>query len=168
MRYPLTSFSTSILFWIIVFAILSWLVFAANHQVQKVVDVDANLIVSEKSVVKNNPKPALEKAEKSIDKAAPVTNKNTSSQEQSAVPTARPLPKIPDDLREEAFQSFAVARFHIAADGSFNVELIKPCNNPKLNFLLLNSLKKWQFAPEKHLGIFVATTKDIKVEFKVE
>ncbi len=162
MRYPLTSFLTSLLFWIIIFAAFS----LVNHQTQKIVNVDANLIVEEKSLVKNNPTPA--KSKTATDKASTVENKNTSNQEQSAVPVSRPLPKIPDELREEAFQSYAIARFHIAADGSFTVELIKPCNNPKLNFLLLNSLKKWQFIPEKHLGIAVAATKDIQVEFKVE
>ncbi len=34
----------------------------------------------------------------------------------------RPMPQIPDDLREGAFNSAALARFHIAVDGSATVE----------------------------------------------
>ncbi len=37
-----------------------------------------------------------------------------------------PKPQIPDDMREETFKFAPLARFHIAADGSFNVELVKP------------------------------------------
>ena len=164
MSYSLISWLGSILFWIIVFMVFSWWIFLANHQVEKVVNVDANLIVESKSAVKNNSASLPSKTETSADKSSSVAE----NQDQSAAPNFRPLPKIPDDLREEAFQNYAIARFHIAADGSFTVELIKPCNNPKLNFLLLESLKKWQFVPEKKFGVFVAATKDIKVEFKVE
>ncbi|MES2677845.1 MAG: hypothetical protein V4612_06010 [Pseudomonadota bacterium] len=164
MRYPLASWLGSILFWIIVFVSFSWWIFLANHQVEKVVNVDANLIVESKSAVKNSSVSAPLKTESATEKSSTALE----NQNQNAAPNFRPLPKIPDDLRNEAFQNYAIARFHIAADGSFTVELIKPCSNPKLNFLLLESLKKWQFIPEKHLGIFVATTKDVRVEFKVE
>ncbi|MDX2082959.1 MAG: energy transducer TonB [Rickettsiales bacterium] len=77
---------------------------------------------------------------------------------------ANPLPEIPQDLRDEAFESKAVARFYIAANGEVkNVELIKPCKNPKLNRLLIQSLKKWQFSQN-----FTESVQDIAVNFKVE
>lgn len=77
---------------------------------------------------------------------------------------SNPLPKIPDDLRQEAFQSEAIARFYIASSGQVvNVELIKPCTNPKLNHLLLHALHKWKFAPKLY-----PSTKEIKVKFSVE
>jgi protein TonB len=39
----------------------------------------------------------------------------------------------------------ATARFHIAVDGSVTVELVKPTQNPRLNRLLLETLKAWKF-----------------------
>lgn len=75
-----------------------------------------------------------------------------------------PLPQIPDDLRLEAFNSEAVARFYIEANGAVSrVELIKPCANPKLNHLLLKSLKSWKFAAANS-----ASTQDIRVNFLVK
>ena len=75
-----------------------------------------------------------------------------------------PLPKIPDDLREEAFQSEAIARFYVDAAGNVEkVDLIKPCHNPRLNNLLLKALRQWKFSPNK-----IASTQDVKVRFRVE
>lgn len=74
-----------------------------------------------------------------------------------------PLPKIPDHLREEAFVSVAIARFYISKDGTSKVELIKPCSNPELNYLLLKSLAKWKFAVSSK-----ESTQDIRVNFIVE
>lgn len=82
----------------------------------------------------------------------------------NAGPIYNPLPQIPDDLRVEAFKSEAIAHFHIDAAGNVeHVELTKYCANPRINALLLKSLKSWRF---KALG--VATTQEIKVKFKVE
>jgi len=79
-------------------------------------------------------------------------------------PIYNPLPQIPDELRHEAFQSEAEARFYIAASGEVtNVELLKPCTNPKLNYLLLKALRNWKFAPRDS-----SSTKDVKIKFKVE
>ena len=54
----------------------------------------------------------------------------------------RPMPQIPDDLRDEAFNSIALARFRIAVDGTAEVELAKATPNPRLNRILLDSLRK--------------------------
>jgi TonB family protein len=79
-------------------------------------------------------------------------------------PISNSLPQIPNDLREEAFVSEAIARFYIDTAGSVTrVELIKPCANPRLNNLLLKSLKSWKFAAKN-----VSSTQDIRVSFKVE
>jgi hypothetical protein len=78
-------------------------------------------------------------------------------------PIYNPLPDIPINLRKVAFQSEAVALFQVSKDGIVkNVKLIKPSANPKLNFLLIKSLKKWQF--EKSEDEFF---QEIKVNFKV-
>ena len=79
-------------------------------------------------------------------------------------PTFHPLPQIPDDLRDEAFSSKALARFYISANGNvLNVELIKPCADPRLNVLLLKTLQKWKF-PATNSN----TTQDISVTFSVQ
>ncbi len=77
---------------------------------------------------------------------------------------SNPLPEIPDDLRAEAFESSAVARFYIASDGTVSkIDLIKPCANPRLNHLLLKSLKNWKFASSS-----IESTQEIRVNFSVQ
>jgi protein TonB len=85
-----------------------------------------------------------------------------------AMAIIRPMPQIPDDLREEAFSSIALARFHVAADGSAEVELARPTPNPRLNRILLDSLKKWRFMPAIRDGKPVATTEEIVVKMEVK
>ncbi len=78
-----------------------------------------------------------------------------------------PLPQIPEDLREGAFISAALARFHIAVDGSAEVELVTPTQDPRLNRILLDTLKKWRFFPAIKGGQPVATTEEILVKVQV-
>jgi len=80
----------------------------------------------------------------------------------------RPLPKIPDDLREETFSVTAVARFQIAADGTATVELARPTPNPRLNRLLLDTLKNWRFFPAMKDGKPVASVQEIRIQFEVK
>jgi len=80
----------------------------------------------------------------------------------------RPMPQIPDDLREGAFNAAALARFHIAVDGSAIVELARPTPNPRLNRILLDSLRKWRFIPAIKNGRPVASTEDIVVKIEVK
>jgi len=83
---------------------------------------------------------------------------------QNLDPIFHPLPNIPEDLRLEAFNSQAVARFHISAGGEVSyVELIKPCANPRLNVLLLKSLQRWKFPPASQNEM-----QDISVTFSVQ
>jgi len=81
----------------------------------------------------------------------------------------QPLPKIPDDLRHEDYSTQAMARFHVAADGSQTVELLTPSQNPRLNHILLETLKTWRFQPATNNNDQpVASTFDIRVKFTVE
>lgn len=80
----------------------------------------------------------------------------------------QPKPQIPDDLREGAFNVTALARFHIAVDGSVKVELVKPTPNPRLNRILLDSLKKWRFMPAIKNGKPVASIEEIVVKIEVK
>jgi len=115
--------------------------------------------------------PAQEKiiADKTQIAQEKIINKQGGSKaNQVATIVARPLPEIPEELRQEAFVSKAIARFYIADDGEVRVELIQPCNNPRLNQLLLKSLRKWKFSPAHKMGIATASVQDVQINFKVE
>ena len=79
-----------------------------------------------------------------------------------------PQPIIPDNLREEAFQSVAVARFKVTYDGQVQVTLITPTENPQLNELLLETLKQWRFFPAMKSGIAVDSQFDLRIPISVQ
>ena len=80
----------------------------------------------------------------------------------------RPMPQIPDELRQDALSATAIARFHVAADGTATVELVTPTPNPRLNHLLLDTLKNWRFFPSMKDGKPVASTQDISIKVDVK
>ncbi|WP_259460678.1 energy transducer TonB [Paraburkholderia sp. BL23I1N1] len=92
----------------------------------------------------------------------------TSSSDAAAHSISQPLPELPDDLREQAYQTVATARFAIHADGSVDVELIKPTASPRLNQILLEALRKWRFFPAMQAGHPVESRQDIRVHFNVD
>lgn len=81
---------------------------------------------------------------------------------------AQPLPVLPDDLREQAYQTVATARFMIHADGSADVELVKPTSSPRLNQILLEALHQWRFFPALQNGHPIESQQDIRVHFNVD
>ena len=120
------------------------------------------------------PKPVQNKAvpKKAVVPAEPPKPQQkwteAASDNHGAVITYQPLPKIPDDLREEAFSTFAVVRFHVAADNTATVELLTPSQNPRLNHILMETLKAWRFTSATDQGRPVASTFTIRVRFAVE
>jgi periplasmic protein TonB len=78
-----------------------------------------------------------------------------------------PLPKIPDDLRENAFQALAVARFKVSSDGKVDVTLIEPTANPRLNEVLLATLKQWRFFPAMRDGVAIDSQFDVRIPIVV-
>lgn len=96
-----------------------------------------------------------------------INNTPDADRNRSALAIAQPLPAIPDDLRQDAMNEVATARFHIAVDGSVTVELIKPTQNPRLNRLLLGALKFWKFSPAISDGKPVASVEVIVVRVQV-
>jgi protein TonB len=80
----------------------------------------------------------------------------------------QPRPTLPDDLRENNLQATALARFLIHTDGSVEVTLLKPTTNPRLNQLLLESLRKWRFFPAMKDGKVVESHQDVRVQFNVD
>ncbi len=79
----------------------------------------------------------------------------------------QPLPAIPDELRDEAMNEAATARFQIAADGSATVVLVKPTQNPRLNRLLLDTLKNWKFMPAIKEGQPVPSVEVMVIRLRV-
>lgn len=79
----------------------------------------------------------------------------------------QPLPEIPDDLRRRNINFVALARFHVAANGSAQVELIDPTPEPTLNRALLAALARWRFFPAMEQGKPVASVIEIRVPISV-
>jgi protein TonB len=98
---------------------------------------------------------------------APSSSVSADTARTGAKAIYQPLPKIPDDLRDEAIKTVAMARFHINPDGTATVELIKPTANPRINQILLNTLKTWRFFPALQDGKPIPSSQDIKVNVTV-
>ena len=79
-----------------------------------------------------------------------------------------PVPKIPDDLREDVFETVAVAHFQVTFDGAATVVLAKPTTNPRLNSLLLDTLRQWRFAPAVRNGIAIDSSFDVRIPIAVQ
>lgn len=177
MKYPFLSFGIAILFSIIFAVVFSF----SLHQKAKII-VPATIEISaieiddisksrqeksQKEITKNSTK-QIESRQSKNSEELKIQNQNISENNpknslNKVLIKFGPLPKIPDHLREEAFKSFAIARFNIRKDGTSTVELIKPCANPELNNLLLKKLRLWQFEPSEK-----ESTQDIKVNFLVD
>ena len=81
---------------------------------------------------------------------------------------SKPMPKIPDDLRQEAMSAQALARFTVRPDGTDSVELVKATPNVRLNQLLLDTLKNWRFFPAMKEGKPTTSTEDILIKIEIK
>jgi protein TonB len=79
-----------------------------------------------------------------------------------------PTPVIPDDLREDVMQTEAVARFNVSFDGVSEVTLEKPTSNPRLNQVLLDTLKQWKFFPAVKNGVAIASSFEVRIPITVQ
>ena len=170
MKFPLTSFALAIIIWLFCLVVFFYSAVQKSTIIPTTLEVDASIVDSISRRVENHNILQKNDAKNYVEKNKIAQEKQASGSEPNKAATivARPLPEIPEELRDEAFNSYAIARFYIAADGSTTVELIKPCNNPRLNQLLLQNLRKWKFAPASVAGVATASTQDVKVNFKVE
>lgn len=161
MNKPFFSFFIAFLFWLLLLIIFSYVIFKKSSQLPISIDVDISTIgeveqkqnkkeeIAENEPNKNKVKKSFEQKNDNAKKINPLFN---------------PLPEIPEELRKEAFESNAIAKFFISKNGDvLKVELTKACNNPKLNFLLLKSLKKWRFPQQNE-----ESWQEIEVKFRVE
>jgi protein TonB len=79
-----------------------------------------------------------------------------------------PVPEIPDDLRENAIQTVAVAHFTVTYDGEVTVSLATKTENPRLNEILLHTLKEWRFFPATKNGVAIDSEFDLKIPITVQ
>jgi protein TonB len=79
----------------------------------------------------------------------------------------KPLPEIPEALRRRDLDLVAVARFHVAANGAAEVELIVPTSDAALNRALLEALRRWRFFPAMAQGRPVASAVEIRIPISV-
>jgi len=79
-----------------------------------------------------------------------------------------PVPKIPDDLREVAFEAEAVAHFEVSYDGNMKVTLAKPTADPRLNQILLTTLQQWRFFPAMKGGVAIDSAFDVRIPISVQ
>ena len=100
--------------------------------------------------------------------APPAPPANEATGNSGAQVITHPMPQIPDDLRQDALSTVALARFHVSVDGTATVELVKPTQNPRLNRLLLETLKNWRFFPSMKDGKPVASTQELSIKVEVK
>jgi len=79
-----------------------------------------------------------------------------------------PVPKIPDDLRQDALEALAVAHFIVSYEGKVEVSLVTPTSNPRLNQILLDTLKQWRFFPAMKNGIAIDAQFDLRIPITVQ
>jgi len=106
------------------------------------------------------PRPSLE--------PPPVSARPSLGDSVAARAIFKPMPELPDDLRRRDIRWMAVARFHIAPDGSATVELIEPTAEPRVNLLLLGALRRWRFFPAIENGKPIASDLDLRIPISVQ
>ena len=61
-----------------------------------------------------------------------------------------------------------MAHFHISFDGVAKVTLTQPTSNPRLNLLLLDTLRQWRFFPAIRNGIATDSEFDVRIPIAVQ
>lgn len=79
-----------------------------------------------------------------------------------------PVPEIPDNLRQDAMRTEAIARFKVTYDGATEVTLEKPTPNPRLNQALLATLRQWKFFPAMKNGVAIDSTFAVRIPISVQ
>jgi len=70
-------------------------------------------------------------------------------------------------LRQNIFETFAMARFQVTADGWTEVVLTTPTSSPRLNQVLLAALKQWRFFPALKGGNPVDSVFEVRIPIAV-
>ena len=59
------------------------------------------------------------------------------------------------------------AELRLKADGTVEVALTRPTQNPELNAILMDTLKQWRFFPAMRNGVAVASEFDLRIPVTV-
>lgn len=162
MNYPIKSFVFAFLIWFLVIFFLTKTFFKESFNMPASLEIEASSLMSQSHEEQKSATKKLTKEKKTHDLSNNNSDKNSANEKIIAI--YQPLPAIPDDLRQEAFNSFAIARFYIDKNGAVEkVELIQGASSPRLNLLLLKSLRNWKFSATDK-----TSTQDIRVTFEVE
>jgi protein TonB len=71
-------------------------------------------------------------------------------------------------LREDVLQTEAIALFTVSPDGEVMVTLTKATGNPRLNEVLLDTLKRWKFFPAITNGVAINSTVEVRIPISVQ
>lgn len=123
---------------------------------------------AESSTVRPAPDASAESGSAPQDKEGPSGGSGLGSDSLGARAIYSPVPKIPDDLREMAFEAVAVAHFEVSYDGNVKVTLAKPTADPRLNQILLSTLQQWRFFPAMRGGVAVDSAFDVRIPISVQ
>ena len=66
------------------------------------------------------------------------------------------------------FSTVAVARFKVSPEGAVDVALVKPTPNPRLNQILLDTLKQWKFFPAMKDGVAINSEFEVRIPIAVQ
>lgn len=116
---------------------------------------------------KRRPAPAKPKPVSQPTQQSAPANDNPAHDIMGARAIYNPLPVIPDDLRGQAISEVAVARLHIHVDGTVTVDLVRPTHNPRINKIILDTLRTWMFYPAISKGTPVESVQEIKIDVNV-
>ncbi len=119
-------------------------------------------------IEQSNIPPVAPKQEVSPTQQAPSNAPNSATEHISARAIFKPIPQIPEELRQDALSASAVARFHVAPDGTSTVELIRSTPNPRLNRLLRSTRKSWRFFPSIKDGKPVESIEEVVIKVEVK
>ncbi|HYL57277.1 MAG TPA: TonB family protein [Candidatus Acidoferrales bacterium] len=100
--------------------------------------------------------------------ASAEENEGVGSDTTGARAVYSPTPEIPDDLREDVIDAEAVARFTVSYDGTVTVILEKPTSNPRLNQVLLDTLRQWKFTPAVKNGVAIESSIEVRIPISVQ
>lgn len=79
-----------------------------------------------------------------------------------------PTPTIPDELREDTYETVAVAHFKVSYEGNVEVFLTTPTSNPRLNQILIDTLEQWRFSPAMKNGVAIDSEFDVRIPVTVQ
>jgi protein TonB len=71
-------------------------------------------------------------------------------------------------MRDEVMQAIAVARFHVARDGSATVSLVTRTDFEALDQLILDTLSHWRFQPAVRDGVAVESDAEVRLRIAVQ